>query len=773
MNDNDRYYIEGPLPETPQPAAEPEPWGETRVVGKPLPRVDAYERVSGSAIFPSDVTMPDLLHVAVLRCPHAHAMVKKVDISAAEKMAGVHAIVTGSTPGFDIPWYTSRTGSLSRLFDPHCRYEGEEVAAVAAESPYQAWDAVRKITVEYEVLPYVVTEEDALKANAPAVHSTGNRVGTPQVYERGEVAKGFAAADIVLEQTYRTACQIHTPTETHGCVAKWDGNRLTLWESTQGVYAIQSGVARALKLPLASVRVVGHYMGGGFGSKLGATKQTIIAALLAKRTARPVKFFVTREESLLGQGNRPPVTMTLKAGVKKDGTLTALDLRTTGTGGAYAGAGSVDFQVRDLYACPNVRTEATDAYINAGPARAFRAPGHPQGNWALEQMMDALAEAIGMDPVEFRVKNVPTVSQNRNNQPYTSTGFKDCLVDGAKAFGWQEARRRAQRTGPIRRGVGVAGGMWQGGGGNPPSTVIVKLFADGSVNVNMGASDNGCGTKTWMAMIVAEELGVPLETISIEHADTGTTQFATPSGGSKTVPTEAPAGRAAALDVRRQLLGLAAEQLKVDAGELTLWDGAIISTKDPATKVAIAEVAGLQRRGLIVGIGYRGPNAGGKVVNPFAVHFAEVEVNTRTGEVKVVRYLAAQDSGRVMNRLTYDNQVIGGIAMGIGLALTEGRVLDRAHTGKMLNANWHDYKIPTALDVPPDETVIAIDPHDTACNTTGAKGLGEPATIPAASAVANAIYHAIGIRMTDSPIGPAAICGALSKPAAKAGRKEG
>ncbi|HSL24450.1 MAG TPA: xanthine dehydrogenase family protein molybdopterin-binding subunit [Vicinamibacterales bacterium] len=773
MSDNDRYYIEGPVPETPQPAEAPEPWGETAVIGKPLPRVDAYERVSGSATFPSDVTMPDLLHAAILRCPHAHAMVKKVDIAAAEKMPGVHAVVSGSTSGFEVPWYSTRAGSLSRLFDPHCRYEGDEVAAVAAETPYQAWDAIRAIAVEYDVLPYVVSEERALDGNAPAIHTAGNRAGTPQPYERGDVAKGFAAADVVLEQTYRTACQIHTPTETHGCVARWDGNRLTLWESTQGVYAVQAGVARALKLPLASVRVIGHYMGGGFGSKLGPSKQTIIAALLAKRTARPVKLFVTREESLLCQGNRPPVTMKIKAGVRKDGTLTALELKTLGTGGAYAGVGSVDFQVRDLYLCPHVRTEATDAYTNAGPARAFRAPGHPQGNWALEQMMDALAEAIGMDPVEFRVKNVPTVSQARNNLPYTSTGFKDCLLEGARAFGWKEARRRVKATGHIRRGVGVAGGMWQGGGGSPPSTVIVKLFTDASVNINMGASDNGCGTKTWMAQIVAEELGVPLSTISIEHADTGTTQFATPSGGSKTVPTEAPAGRAAALEVKRQLLALAAEQLKVEAGDLELREGLVVSAKDPAKKLAIGEITGLQRSGLIVGVGYRGPNPEGRAINPFAAHFAEVEVNTLTGEVRLVRYVAAQDSGRVMNRLTYDNQVIGGITMGIGLALTEGRVLDRAHTGKMVNANWHDYKIPTMLDVPGEKTVIAIDPHDAVCNTTGAKGLGEPATVPAASVVANAIYNAIGVRMTDSPISPAAICAALNKPASKSGRKEG
>jgi xanthine dehydrogenase YagR molybdenum-binding subunit len=376
-----------------------------------------------------------------------------------------------------------------------------------------------------------------------------------------------------------------------------------------------------------------------------------------------------------------------------------------------------------------------------------------------------------MDPVDLRTKNAPSVSQARNGQQYTSTGLKDCLVQGAQAFGWKEAwtdaRRRAKSTDPVRRGVGMAAGMWQGGGGSPPSTVIVKLFADGSANVNMGASDLGTGTKTWMAMIVAEELGLPLDRIQVEHADTATTQFATPSGGSKTVPTEAPAGRAAALEVKRQILDLAAEQLKVAADELTLQDGSVRSTKDPAKRIELAQITGLQRRGVVVGVGTRGPNPGGRAINPWAVHFAEVEVNTRTGEVRVLRYLAAHDSGRVMNWLTYENQVLGGITMGVGLALTEARMLDRARTGKMVNANFHDYMIPTAMDVPADQTVLAIDPHDTICNTTGAKGIGEPATIPAASAIANAVCQAIGVRITESPIGPSAILSALNQSATK------
>ena len=725
-----------------------------------MARVDAYERVSGSAIFPSDTSLPDLLYGAILRCPHAHAKLLDIDTHEAERKPGVRAVITGKTSEANVEWLYLR-GFKTKLFDPLCRHEGEEVAAVAAETPYQAWDALRAMKVKYEILPFVSDERKALESEAPVIHQGGNRSGDVQVYERGNVEKGFAEADVILEETYRTESELHTPMELHGCVAKWDGDRLTIWESTQGVYGVQARVAEVLGLPLSQVRVIGHYMGGGFGSKLQAGKYTIIAALLAKRAARPVKLFLTREETFLCVGNRPPSNMTLKAGVKKDGTLTAFEFRCIGTGGAYPAGGTslVDWLVRDLYKCPNVRTKLTDVYINAGPSRPCRAPGHPQGAWALEQMMDALAVAIKMDPVELRLKNVPTYSQAREgNPPYTSTGLKECLEQGAKTFGWKEALERASRanarSGFLRRGVGMASGLWVAGGGGPPSTVVVKLFSDGSVNLNMGASDIGTGTKTVMAMVVSEELGVPVEKIQIEHADTGTTQYTNPSGGSKTVPTEAPAVRAAALDVKQQLLEMASRELKTEVDQLRLEDDEILSSVDPAKKIKVSDLSDLKRQRVILGVGYRGPNPDKKVVNPFAAQFCEVEVNTQTGEVKVLRFLAAQESGRVMNRLTYDNQVVGGITWGVGLAMTEARILDAKQTGKMLNRNWHDYKLPTALDVPAEVLSLPIDPEDTEANTAGAKGLGEPVTIPTAAAIANAVYDATGIRVTTTPMNP-------------------
>ena len=768
MAEEHDYYIESiPVPETPSPGAAPKPWGKTRVVGGRVPKVDAYERLSGRAVYPSDVSLPGMLYGAILRSPHAHAVVKSIDVKGAEMMEGVRAILSGSTPGADLLWPYGRNQRF-KLFDPRCRYEGEVVAAVAADTPYRAWDAVRAIKVDYDVLPFVADETLALASGAAPVHSEGNRVKkAPDRYERGDVAKGFAEADVVLEETYRTACELHTPLEAHGCVVKWDGHELTIWESTQGVYAVQAQVAEVLGLPLSKVRVIGHYMGGGFGSKLQTDKSTIIAALLAKKTGRPVKLFLTREETYLAVGNRPAATMRLKAGIKREGTLTALEFSVLGSGGAYAagGTGAVDFLVRDLYLCPNVRTELTDVYINAGPARAFRAPGHPQGSWALEQMMDALAEAIGMDPVEMRLKNIPLRNQSREGNPvYTSTRLKQCLEDGAGAFQWREMRLRtsqAPKDSTVRRGVGMASCLWSVGGGRPPSTVIVKLFSDGSANLNMGASDLGTGTKTVMAMVMAEELGIKPEVIQIEHADTGTTQYATPSGGSKTVPTESPAVRAAAIDVKQQLLKIAAEEFSTDPASISLESGFVMPAKDPSRRVHISELKGLKERGVIVGIGYRAPNPEGTVTNPFAAQFCEVEVDTRTGEVRIVRFLSANDSGRVMDRLTYDNQVIGGITMGIGLAMTEERILDGKQTGKLVNRNWHDYKLPTALDVPADMTTVPIDLPDDRANATGTKGLGEPVTIPTAPAIANAIYNATGVRITDTPMSPPRLVAAL------------
>jgi xanthine dehydrogenase YagR molybdenum-binding subunit len=752
MDKETPYHIDGPVPETPGSGEWPDPWQNTEIVGTRVPKVDGYERVSGTAVYPHDVSLPDMLHGAILRCPHAHAQVLKIDTSKAEKMPGVQAVLTGDSPGADMPWYERRGTFSSKLFDPHCRHEGDEVAAVAAETPLQAIDAIRAIEVEYEVLPFVIDDEAALDPSAPAIHEGGNVVGEPYVRERGDIAAGFAEADVVVERTYRTKCEIHAPMEPHGSVARWDGNRLTIWDTTQGVYSIQQGMARAMGLPLANVRVIGHYMGGGFGAKLEVGKYTVYAALMAKMTGRPVKIFLPREDCMLVTGNRPGNTMKVKIGAKNDGTLTAIDYKSLGSTGAYTYHAATSTMAAYLYTCPNLRTEDTTVYINAGKARPMRAPGFPQCAWALEQAMDELGQKLEMDPIDLRLMNIAEELQAEEGVPFTSNQLAECLRKGAAEFGWPEARESARGDGHLRRGVGVAASFW-GYAGGPPSTVIVKLYSDGSVNLNMGASDIGTGTKTWAAMIVAEELGVAVERIQIEHADTGTTQYATSSGGSKTVPSDSPAVRAAAYRVKQQLMQMAAEQLEVEESDLELRDLKISSRSDSEKTVEVTDLDKLDRQGVVIGTGYREPNPEDKVTFPYAAQFCEVEVNTRTGEVRLLRFLGAHDSGRVLNRLTYDNQVFGGIVMGVGLGMTEERVLDR-QTGKMANANFHDYKVPTMKDVAVEHICVPIDVPDNEFNTTGTKGLGEPATIPTAAAIANAVADAVGFRVTDSPLNP-------------------
>jgi xanthine dehydrogenase YagR molybdenum-binding subunit len=376
-------------------------------------------------------------------------------------------------------------------------------------------------------------------------------------------------------------------------------------------------------------------------------------------------------------------------------------------------------------------------------------------------MMDMLAEKIGMDPVEFRLKNFTEVSQSRN-VPYTSTGLRQCLIEGSKAFGWKEARAAKKSDSHIKRGFGLAAGMWQGGSGGPPYTAEVRMFMDGGVTIKTGALDLGTGTKTVACMVAAEELGMPLEDIRIENADTAVTPYAQTSGGSMTLPGLIPAVRRGAWLLKRQLFGWASEALGVPAEDLEINNNSIVSRSSPDKKRTVQELMRAHQVNEAIGIGNRDPNPANRAIHPFGAHFAEVEVNTKTGEVRVVRLLGANESGRVINRKTFDNQVHGGMTMGLGYALTEKRVLDR-QTGKMCNANFHDYKVPTALDVPADHQVIAIDPKDTECNIVGCKGLGEPAHVPAASAIANAVYDAIGVRPTHGPIDPKMILELLSK----------
>ena len=738
-------------------------WGKTEVVGKDLTRVDAYERVTGTAKYTYDINLPGMLACAILRSPHANAKVKKVDISKALKMPGVRAIIKDGDPGTDVPWYGGRNPQ-SKLFDPHCRFEGEEIAAVAADNIYQARDALKAIEVEYEVLPFIHDEKSAARKDAPQLHDKAGPPRRPMDYSRGDVVKGFKEADVILEHEFSSPVSIHNPMETHGSVASWDGDKLTVWDSSQGVFTQLFDMARLLKIPYNKVRIICNYMGGGFGSKLYTGKYTLIAALLARKTARPVKCMLSREENMLCVGNRPGSRTKVKVGAKKDGTITAFEMDATTSSGAYSGGESFIYMMGELYKCANVKGHMGHYYLNAGPGRAFRAPGFPQSAWAVEQLMDMLAEKLKMDPVALRLKNLPENSQMNGNIPYSSIGLKETLEEGAKEFGWHK-RKDIKKDGHIKRGMGVASGVWSWGCGAPPANVTLKMFVDGSVLVTTGAMDIGTGTKTIGCQVAAEELALPIEKIDIDNGDTRDNPYAAASGGSMTLPTIAPAVRHAASRLKKTLINWGAEELKLPVEELTLAEGHVVSTKDNSIKVPYARL--IQKKGLmdVVESGSRAPNPEGQRIQPFVTHFAEVEVNTLTGKVKVLRLLGAQDSGRRMNKATYNNQVHGGMIQGLGFALTEGRVLDR-QTGKMANCSFLDYKIPTAMEATWQHDVVAVEKADES-NNTGAKGLGEPAKIPACAAIANAVYNAIGARVPDAVITPDKVLTALNKGGAK------
>jgi len=752
------------------PESEPQAWpkeAEMAVLGKPLPRVDGYEKVSGRAKYTHDINLAHMLWMKTLRSPYPHAKIVGIDTSRAEALPGVKLVLTHRNAP-DLPWY----GGRSKLFDTTLRFVGDEVAAVVAVDEATAADGLALIDVEYDELAYVLDAETALQPGAPALHPEGNLLqGRPFLYDRGDLEKGFAEADHIVEATFRSPCQVHACLETHCSVAEWQGDKLTVWDSTQAVHPNRQALAQTLGLPIADVRVICLYSGGGFGSKLWINKYTVAAAIAARQLGRPVKVTLDREEDALAMGNRPANVMTIRAGCKKDGTLTALYMKNIGSVGAYPAGAGAGAPLREIYRCPNVKTEESSVFINADVARPHRAPGHVQGTWALEQALDMLAEKCGLDPLDFRLRNYSDRDQLRN-LPYSSKGLRQCYERGAAAIGWRErAQRKAQSRGATKRGFGLASQVW-GGSGGPPGYAIVNLYPDGTAHVFSGCQDIGTASRTSMLQVAAEELSLPPDKMSITMGDTQGTPYGGVSGGSRTTPSQAPAVRMAASEVKRQLLALAAKQMNLPAERLATREGFVFDTQNPATRKPIAEVAraGLTGPGavenMLIGKGWRGPNPDDVRVDCWGAQFAEVEVDTDTGEVRVVKIVAAHEAGRVINPLTGSSQVEGGVIQGMGFALYEERVLNNA-SGRMVNSNLHDYKIPTAKDMPEIEAIL-VDLPDERANSTGIKGLGEPPIIPTPGAIANAVADAIGVRVFETPITPQRVLEALAKGGSRA-----
>ncbi len=697
------------------------PEGPGDVVGRPAVRKDALERVRGEARYTADLRLPGMLQAAILRSPHPHARVKSIDFAKALALPGVRAAVG---PG-EVPGLESEAG-----------YVGAPVAAIAAETSGQAHAALAAVAVEWEALEAVIDPEEAVER--------GLLHGEPEHYERGGFERALAEADTVVEGTYRTQVVLHNSMETHQSVCEWVGDRLDVYTSTQYVWGVRAEVARELGIPADKVRVVCEYMGGGFGSKNSAGEYTFAAAVLAQKTGRPVRCALTRREENVAAGNRNATIQRLTAAARSDGTIVALGgefVNALGWGGWSA---STEGPMKMLYACGNVRTTRYTAKINTPPMKAFRAPGFVEGTFGLECLIDELAAKLGVDPLELRRKNY---ASSNDGTPFSSKNLAECYERAQKHWDRRhDVRARSDAT--WKRGVGMASQIWYGGGG-PPSYAWTRVGSDGRIAVVTAMQDIGTGTRTAMAQIAAEELGVALDRVDVVLGDTSRGPYATLSAGSSTTPSVGPAVRAAAADAKRQILEIAAQRYDLEERVLDIRDGRIVS-HDGNLSTPLEDFLEMLGSAQILGKGARGPNPTGMSVLTFGVHVVEAAVDVETGEVRIERVAAIHDVGRIVNPLGAESQVEGGVIQGIGHTLSEMRLIDE-ETGRVLTTSLDAYRMPTIADVP--EIVCEfLDKPDEHLTNLGSKGLGEPPIVPIAAAIANAIRDATGADVHELPL---------------------
>jgi len=684
-------------------ALEQWPAGPREIVGRPATRQDGRERATGQAVYTADLQLPGMLHTAVVRSPYPHARVTRVDLSAALALPGVYAAIGPD----DLEQLTAEP-----------RFQGAAIAAVCADTLAHARAARAAIQVDFEVLEPLLDPDEAV--------ARGSLLGEARVRERGDFERGLAEADVVVEAEYRTQVVLHNSMETHQSVVEWVGDGVEVHISTQYIWGVRNELAAGLGLPADNVRVICHYMGGGFGSKNEADDYTYIAAELAKRTRRPVKCALTRREENTAAGNRNATIQRLTVGARSDGTITALGGTFVNAVGWDGWSSGTEGPMQMLYACDNVRTTTYGAKLNLPPMKAFRAPGFVEGTFGLEGLLDELASKLDLDPLELRRRN--HAEHAPEGPEYSAKNLLECYRRAEPH--WERRHEvRARSTATVKRGVGMASQIWYGGGG-PPSYAWVRVGSDGRATVVTAMQDIGTGTKTAMAQIAAEELGIPLAHVTVSVGDSARGPFASISAGSSTTPSMGPAVRAAAADARRQIEEIAEQKGTPDA--------------------PLEEIVGVLGNVQILGKGARGPNPAGMQVLTFGVQVAEVAVDVETGEVWVERIAAVHDVGRVINPLGASSQIEGGIIQGIGHTLSEERLHDPA-TGRLLTTTLDAYKLPTIADVPEIVSEL-VDEPDTHLTNLGSKGLGEPPIIPVAAAIANAIRDATGADVRQLPI---------------------
>lgn len=739
-----------------------------RVIGSRPLRPDGTEKVIGRAQYGADIRLPGTLYGKVLRSPHAHARILAIDVSRAAALPGVKAIVTAADlPPVEDKILSTGEGSVNQRFQSmntlagdKVLYHGHAIAAVAATNQHIAEEAIGLIKVEYEVLPVVIDARDAMKPGAPILHADlrtseeGVKLDGPTNiaehlrYQRGDIAKGFAEADVIVEREFVTATVHQGYIEPHATtvVANADG-QLTIWCSTQGAFSVREQTADILQIPISRVRVIPTEIGGGFGGKLTVFLEPIAALLSRKSGYRPVKMAMTRAEVFAATGPTSSSTIRVKLGATRDGRITAAQAELIYAAGAFPGSpvGAGAGVIFNAYRLPNLQIDGYDVLTNQPRAGAYRAPGGTNAAFASETVIDEVCERIGMDPIEFRMLNAVREGDYRATGPvFARIGFLETL----------EAARNhphyAAPLGGLNRGRGVASGYWGNWDGTSSASAVVN--PDGTVSISEGSPDIG-GSRASMAMIMAETLGIEMADVSVRIVDTDSVSYNDVTGGSRTTHGTGWAVYDLGKKLIAELAGRAAQLWEVEAGAVQFAAG-IFSCGDQSIGFKeLAERLGETGGPVMVSTTMETTGAG----PGFATHIVDVEVDPETGKVQILRYTTVQDAGTAIHPSYVEGQMQGGAAQGIGWALNEEYMYDQA--GRLINANYLDYRIPTTLDLPMIDTVIVEVPNPG--HPLGVRGVGEVPIVPPAAAVANAIYHAVGVRMATLPISPPRLLDAI------------
>lgn len=739
------------------------------IVGKSYPQIDALEKAMGKTKFVSDLVLPRMLYGRVLRSPYPHAGIKNIDTSRAEKLAGVKAVATyADTPGIK---YGPRSEDWTIFAADKARFFGDEIAAVAAVDEDTAEEALDLIDVAYEELPFVADPLQAMETGAPLVHDDkpGNIAAEFKV-EAGDVDQAFKNSDVIYEDRYYTNQVYQAYMEPMGVLAEVDNSdRLILWTGTQIPNMMRMTYAKALGIPADNIRVIVPDYGGAFGAKM-ENNVHLVAAVLARKTGRPVKLINTRHDDFIAGNPRVPMYIDIKLGATRDGLLTGKDVQVVGAAGARLVYSQVIvatacYRVDSLYRFQHVRSKGYTVYTNTVPTACFRGFGNSQMTFVLESALDMIAEQLNMDPVELRLKNgIGPNETSVHGWKINSAGLKDCVEAAAEKSDWKTKRR--QKT-PFK-GIGlsccnhVSGNRpfareFDGGAG------IVRIGRDGRVTVYHGESDMGQGQKTAFAQIAAERLGIPLEMVHVAEVDTDISPFGLGSFATRGTLMGGNGVLAAAGDAFSQLAEVAAGMLETDPGDIECRKGIFSARGVPEKNLLFKEVAAqatFSRHGApVVGTGFYEPptvlpDPDTKYGNispayPFACQIAEVEVDPETGQVTVTNFVGAHDVGRAINPMATEGQIRGGVTQGLGWTLMENMAYEN---GKVINADFVDYIVPSALDVPEIKPILIepIEPN----GPYGAKGIGEPALNPTMAAITNAIYNATGIRIKELPVSP-------------------